>query len=222
MSSSSSQSIVITKNNLINKFWHSDSRLVFNSKMERKVIGRLSPVRGLLPLTEDDIKLCKEYRFDYIVGWTEETSTSQQLMSVLDDNKEEIPSGVYLQLANLLKDKHEEEKKEEKSKYYFVKVEYYYPQFKISGGASMNEVSICKSTQIIQLETSQFEHFQGIWERSHTVCDSIKSLLHHHHTVERITQSSYCEDCEDSAEDTQINFLKSVLVNDWEEVSKDK
>jgi len=149
---------VIVRNNLINKFWHSDSRLVFNNKRERVVIGRLSEGGyEIKPLTEEDIELCNSYRFKI-----EEISTSTKLMSLLDENKEEIPDGVYLQMANLLKEQHteEEEKKEErKSEYVFVEIEYYYPEAEESNDEAFYDIRIRKESEIVRMERVMYNRY---------------------------------------------------------------
>ena len=53
---------VIRENKSINKFWHPETQLVFKSKEERVVIGRLKDDK-ICDLDEEDIKLCESYGF---------------------------------------------------------------------------------------------------------------------------------------------------------------
>lgn len=53
---------VIRENKSINKFWHPETQLVFKSKDERVVIGRLKDDK-ICDLDEDDVKLCESYGF---------------------------------------------------------------------------------------------------------------------------------------------------------------
>ena len=74
------------------------------------------------------------------------TGNSHAIMSLIDENKDDIPDGLYLNLCNLLKKQNEEEGKEDR----FYKVTYLYssPSQQTSSFWDMN---LCVSNEILKL-----------------------------------------------------------------------
>ena len=82
------------------------------------------------------------------------TGNSHAIMSLIDENKEDIPEGLYLNLCNLLKKQNEEEEKEDKEdKFYKVTYLYSSPSQQTSNTWEMN---LCSSNEILKL--SEFQH----------------------------------------------------------------
>ena len=81
-----------------------------------------------------------------------DTGNSHAIMSLIDENKDDIPNGLYLNLCNLLKKQNEEEGKEDR----FYKVTYLYssPGQRLDDHWDMN--LRVKKDEILKL--SEFEH----------------------------------------------------------------
>ena len=60
----SNRKIYLIKNKILNKYWHTHTKFVFDSKENKIVIGR-SNNNKLCKLTPEDIELCKKYNFKY-------------------------------------------------------------------------------------------------------------------------------------------------------------
>lgn len=58
-------SIILRINKIINKYWHPETGMVFKSKDEKVVIG-IYKDNALRDLSEEDIPVCIEHRFQYI------------------------------------------------------------------------------------------------------------------------------------------------------------
>ena len=64
-SNNSEETIVSISKNKYGNYAHVPSGLVFKSAKEKVVYGRQDEEGDVLPLTEEDIKLCKKYKFKY-------------------------------------------------------------------------------------------------------------------------------------------------------------
>jgi hypothetical protein len=60
--------IVLRKNKVIDKLWHSATGMVFKSAKERIVIGKFVDDK-LLPLSKEDIDICMSHSFAYDESW---------------------------------------------------------------------------------------------------------------------------------------------------------
>jgi hypothetical protein len=64
-SSSEDTNIILRKNKKINKFWHSETKLVFKSDKEPIVIGKYEDDMFINDLSEEDINKCIRMNFKY-------------------------------------------------------------------------------------------------------------------------------------------------------------
>jgi hypothetical protein len=60
-------STLLRKNKAINKLWHEDTAMVFESIFNRVVIGKCVDDK-IVPLTEDDIEVCKQNGFKFKIA----------------------------------------------------------------------------------------------------------------------------------------------------------
>jgi hypothetical protein len=60
-------STLLRKNKAINKLWHEDTAMVFESIFNRVVIGKCVNDQ-IVPLTEEDIEVCKQNGFKFKIG----------------------------------------------------------------------------------------------------------------------------------------------------------
>ena len=72
-------------NKEIDKFWHPESELIFKSKDERIVIGSYKDGK-INKLTNDDIMMCEQYGFKYLMK-DEEDEEVEEVEEVVVDNK---------------------------------------------------------------------------------------------------------------------------------------
>ena len=80
-------------------------------------------------------------------------------MRFLDENKDEIPEGLYLKFCNLLKKENEKEQKEESR---FYNVTYLYTKFEPLDEDSYNYYKSCfyTTTQILKIDTKVYKDIQ--------------------------------------------------------------
>ena len=81
---------VLRKNKDLDKFWHSESRMVFKSKTERVVIGRESSGE-VLPLSPDDKLVCIKYGFKFE---EEEKTPKDELAECEEDDISNVLSNI--------------------------------------------------------------------------------------------------------------------------------
>ena len=81
---------VLRENKDIKKFWHPDTQLVFKSRDERVVIGRLKDGK-ICELNDEDIKLCESYSFkrEEKVKESDIEDVLNKIMGNDDDDEEE-------------------------------------------------------------------------------------------------------------------------------------
>jgi hypothetical protein len=86
-------------------------------------------------------------------------TTTTNIMGFLDENKDDIPEGLYLKFCNLLKKENEEEQKEEPR---FYKVKYLYTKFEPLSEDSHNYYSsgFYTTTQILKIDTKIYKEIQ--------------------------------------------------------------
>ena len=139
-----------------------------------------------------------------------DTGNSHAIMSLIDENKDDIPNGLYLNLCNLLKKQNEEEGKEDK----FYKVTYLYssPSQQTSSFWDMN---LCVSNEILKLSEPEYRNLQ----------DEITNKGYSYHRgegVDRLLQSgichSYvrtinCNECDEEVEATISLFSRCCIVS---------
>ena len=77
---------VIRMNKKINKFWHPETRMVFKSKEEKLVIGKCTNDNKIVPLTKDDINICKCRSFAYVEIVEEKIIKNKVNEAILDMN----------------------------------------------------------------------------------------------------------------------------------------
>lgn len=88
----------LSMNKLINKFWHVDTQFVFHSKENLVVIGTYRNDKLNEFLTEEDIELCKKYRFRYEekkVPVPEPPKKEKKLIADEAKNIEDVIDGMF-------------------------------------------------------------------------------------------------------------------------------
>ena len=63
--SSEDNNIILRKNKKLNKFWHSETKLVFKSDKELTVIGKYENDEFITELSDEDIEKCIKMNFKY-------------------------------------------------------------------------------------------------------------------------------------------------------------
>ena len=106
-----------------------------------------------------------------------DTGNSHAIMNLIDENKDDIPNGLYLNLCNLLKKQNEEEGKEDR----FYKVTYLYssPSQQTSSFWDMN---LCVSNEILKLSEPEYRNLQ----------DEITNKGYSYSFAERLSQYGIC------------------------------
>ena len=95
---------VLRKNKDLDKFWHSESRMVFKSKTERVVIGRESSGE-ILPLSPDDKLVCIKYGFKF----AEEEKTPKDELAECEEEEVHNEDGDEEDISNVLSNIKEDE-----------------------------------------------------------------------------------------------------------------
>ena len=122
---------------------------------------------------------------------------SHAIMSLIDENKDAIPSGLYLNLCNLLKKQNDDEKKE----YRFYKVTYVY-SLPTQKGSSFWEMSLCVGNEILKLTDHEYRNIQI----------ELESKGCSYQSRERLSQSGICHsyvrtiNCDDCEEEVDANI----------------
>ena len=75
-----------------NTVWHKDTSLVFESRNELFVIGKLTD-NNILSLSEDDVKICDKYKFKYKLDAQLPLYQTEEI-----SNKEEVGSHIHTSL----------------------------------------------------------------------------------------------------------------------------
>ena len=57
--------VILKKNKKIGKIWHPQTRLIFKSATERIVVGYLNYDESISNLSEENVKVCKEWGFRF-------------------------------------------------------------------------------------------------------------------------------------------------------------
>ena len=139
------------------------------------------------------------------------TRNSHAIMSLIDENKDDIPEGLYLNLCNLLKKQNEEEGKEDR----FYKVTYLYssPGQRLDDHWDMN--LRVKKDEILKL--SEFEH-RTIKQNMFTnkgYAYSFSDRLSQYgmgHSYVRTINNGECEEC-DRCEECSSSEVTTYLIS---------
>jgi len=99
--------------------------------------------------------------------------SAQELLSIIDDDKENISSGLYVKLCNalLVKKNEEDEIKEREENFYEIK--YSYPMLENEDG--MIFIAMYKKTEIVKLKTSFVVDFKKDHMKDGTHIDNIRN-----------------------------------------------
>ena len=138
---------------------------------------------------------------------------SHKLMELMDENKEEIPNGLYLQFSNILKEKNKEE---EEGKSIYIEIEYVYSEI-VSRGMHPNSVILCSEKSIIRLTTSEYALFIREFKKTKMYWLKEKICryenLSHNHRVEE------CDQCEEMTEITE-DIINDIIFIGYEMLNK--
>ena len=106
--------VILKKNKKIGKIWHPQTRLIFKSASERIVVGYLNDDESISNLSEENVKVCKEWGFRF--ESTKDESEKDE--SAKDESaKDESESDTELENVNNVVDEqnnNDEEKRESK------------------------------------------------------------------------------------------------------------
>ena len=101
--------IVLKKNKKIGKIWHPQTRLIFKSANERIVVGYLNDDESISNLSEENVKVCKEWGFRFESEKGESEKDESEKDSESDTELENVNNGVDEQNNN---DEEQRESKE--------------------------------------------------------------------------------------------------------------
>ena len=143
------------------------------------------------------------------------TGNSHAIMSLVDENKDDIPEGLYLNLCNLLKKQNEEEGKEDR----FYKVTYLYssPGQK---GEPFWDMYLRVGNEILKLSEPEYRNLQDDLTNkgySYFLVDRLAQQLVAHSYVRTINNGE-CEECDrceecSSSEATTCLISRCCIVN---------
>lgn len=120
--------------------------------------------------------------------------TSSELLTLIDDHKEDLPSGLYVKLCNQLKNKHEEETKKSEYDILYVSIKYIYPTLKPDGDGG-HIIKLYKESEIIELIRREYDHMVDHWGCSHL--SNIKNKLTYCNKLQEISTMYSCDECEE-------------------------
>ena len=101
--------IVLKKNKKIGKIWHPQTRLIFKSANERIVVGYLNDDESISNLSEENVKVCKEWGFRFESEKDESEKDESEKNSECDTELDNVNNVVNEQTMN---DKEQRESKE--------------------------------------------------------------------------------------------------------------
>ena len=144
-----------------------------------------------------------------------DTGNSHAIMSLIDENKDDIPNGLYLNLCNLLKKQNEEEGKEDR----FYKVTYLYS----SPGQKSEpfwDMYLRVGNEILKLSEPEYRNLQDeITNKgySYSFTERLSQQLVNHSYV-RTIDNGECEECDrcvecSSSEVTTCLISRCCIVN---------
>ena len=122
------------------------------------------------------------------------TGNSHAIMSLVDENKDDIPNGLYLNLCNLLKKQNEEEEKEDR----FYKVTYLYSFPSQAQTSSFWDMNLRVGNEILKLSEPEYRNLQDeITNKgySYSFTERLSQQLVNHSYV-RTIDNGECEDCD--------------------------
>lgn len=147
-------------------------------------------------------------------------STTAQIQSLLDENKEQIGNGLYLTLCNKMKEINEQECIDQGNTLYEVT----YIYVKIDTDSNVNDLKsrLIKNTQIIQLTNNEFEYINSKIENGNCNYNSTcehhkniftklnynKNIIHHFHPTFDMTES------EDEYNEISYLSIASLVTQD--------
>ena len=136
-----------------------------------------------------------------------DTGNSHAIMSLIDENKDDIPDGLYLNLCNLLKKQNEEEGKEDR----FYKVTYLYS---CPGQKSEPfwDMYLRVGNEILKLSEPEYRNLQDeITTKgySYSFTERLSHQLANHSYVRTIN----CNECDEEVEATISLFSRCCIVS---------
>jgi len=144
-----------------------------------------------------------------------DTENSHAIMSLIDENKDDIPNGLYLNLCNLLKKQNEEEGKEDR----FYKVTYLYS----SPGQKSEpfwDMYLRVGNEILKLSEYEYLNLQeDLTNKGHSYsfAERLSQQLVNHSYVRTINKDTCdCDECdcdEVSVEATTCLISRCCIVN---------
>jgi hypothetical protein len=106
--------VVLKKNKKIGKIWHPQTRLIFKSATERIVVGYLNYDESISNLSEENVKVCKEWGFRFGSEKDESEKDESEKESEKDESEKESESDTELENVNNVVDEqnnnHEEQR----------------------------------------------------------------------------------------------------------------
>jgi hypothetical protein len=134
-------------------------------------------------------------------------TTTTNIMGFLDENKDDIPEGLYLKFCNLLKKENEEEHKEE-SRFYNVK--YIYTECDPHRDGIGFNMRMCQGEQIIKLENSEYDEIKDTLTIKKISSRYAYKINFHNHMFTHAVNT-----CDEG--DLLITMVSNVMMIDIEE-----
>lgn len=161
--------------------------------------------------------------------------SAQELLSVIDENKENLPNGLYMKLCDVLMSKKRKENEIKENKEGFYRINYIYPTLENEDGTIF--IKMQKETEIVKLKVSFVKNFidkhigiDGIFIdniRDECCSENISQKLTRYGSVLNVShlikiEPSECEECEEYTEGNKIleniPYMTSVIITKIKQV----
>lgn len=107
----------------------------------------------------------------------QDINTSTKIMMLLDENKETMKEGLYLELSNLLMDKNKEEKNDKRHEEGFYEVKYFYTVSHATDAVGSYNSHIKSNTEIVRTSRCKATYFITEINKNGSVGDGKYSSL---------------------------------------------
>lgn len=122
-----------------------------------------------------------------------ENTKNHNIMSIIDENKENISEGDYLKLCNLLKKQNDEEEEEKKDKFYNVAYLYSRP---IQQSDNHWDMKINSKNEILKMSYGEYKCIQDGLKNMTLFPSNKLAYSYNCHSFERVISNCSCYECD--------------------------
>ena len=137
------------------------------------------------------------------------TGNSHAIMSLIDENKDDIPNGLYLKVGNLLKKQNEDEGKEDR----FYKVTYLY-SFPGQKSEPFWDMHLRVGNEILKLSEPEYRNLQDDLTNkgySYFLVDRLAQHLVAHSYVRTINNGKCEDECDECGDEVSVEATTCLL-----------